>query len=168
MDSQVEIEIINTSERFYATADTVLTQVMELLKALSALEREIYERNEALNREKLKAGIAYNQVAPGATELWEEYFDRYRQLVAPVCTERLLERGFGRSFGKPGKYDYLHSKCKIACMMKSAQKVTIQTFFHHGVNMKHQFIVKKIDGEWKIDEMKYGFSDETTWHISGI
>lgn len=168
MNNQVEIEISVPSEKFSLTADTVLAQTLELLNALNALERDIYERNEKLNKEKFIAGIPYNQIAPGAKELWKEYFEQYKRLVTPVCTERLLKRGYGRSFGKPGKYDYLNTKCKIVCMMKSAQKATIEVFFHDGVDMRQQFILKNIENEWKIDEVKYGFSNETTWHTDGI
>ena len=168
MDNQVEIEFLNTSKKFYSTVDTVLLQVLELLKALSILEREVYERNEILNQKKFEAGIPYNQMAPGAKELWTEYFERYKRLVTPVCTERVLKRGFARSFGKPGKYDYLNTKCKIVCIMKSTQKVTIETFFHNGVDMKQQFILKNIDNEWKIDGIKYAFSNEAVWHVDGI
>lgn len=168
MDNQVEIEISNTSDKFYSTVDTVLAQVLELLKALSTLEREVYERTEKLNKKKFEAGIPFNQMAPGAKELWTEYIERYKRLVTPVCTERLLKRGYARSFGKPGKYDYINTKCKIVCTMKSTQKATIETFFHNGVDMRQEFIIKNIDNEWKIDEVKYSFSNETTWHTDGI
>lgn len=168
MDNQIEIEFSDIPKKFYPTADVILTQVLELLKALNVLEREVYECNEKLDKEKVKAGIAYNQTAPGSKELWKEYSERYGRLVTLRCTAKLLKRGYARSFGKPGKYDYLNTKCKIVCTMKSAKKATIETFFHKGIDMKHQFIIKNIDDEWKIDEVKYGFSNETTWHIDEI
>lgn len=168
MDNQIEFELLNTPEKFHPTVDTILTKLLELLKALSALEREIYERNNKLEKEKFKAGIPYNQTAPGSKELWKEYADRYKQLVTPVCTDRMLKLlskyGYIKSFGKPGKYDYINTKCKIVCTMKSGKKATIETFYHQGIDMKHQFIFKSIDNEWKIDEIKYGFCDDTTWH----
>lgn len=42
------------------------------------------------------------------------------------------------------------------------------TAVHDGVDMRPQFILKNIENEWKIDEVKYGFSNETTWHTDGI
>lgn len=168
MDNSMEIEFLDTPEEFRSTAEVILTQLFELLKALSALEREVYERNEKLNEEKLQAGIPHNQMAPGSKELWDEYYERYEELVTSQCTEKLLRRGYAGSFGKPGKYDYVNTACKVVCTMKNAKKATIQTFFHKGVDMKHQFLIKNVDGEWEIDEVKYGFPDEPQWYADRI
>lgn len=168
MDDQVDIRFMDTPEKFYSMAEVVLKQVLELLKALSVLEREIFERNEKLEKDKEKAGIPYHQTAPGSKELWKEYSERYGQLVIPMCTEKLLRRGYAGSLGRPGKYDYLNTKCKIICMMKSAKKATVETCFYNGVETRQQFSVKNIDHEWKIDEIKYAFSNEPSWHADRI
>lgn len=47
--------------------------------------------------------------------------------------------------------------------MKSESKAVIEIYFTEEIDKKHQFTFVK-DGEtYKIDSVKYGFSDEITW-----
>ena len=60
------VQVKDTPERFRPMADTLVPPLLELLRERSALEREIHDRWEAMDREKLSAGIAYSQIAPGS------------------------------------------------------------------------------------------------------
>lgn len=52
--------------------------------------------------------------------------------------------------------------------MKSANKAIIETENPKSSPEKLRFVLKNLDGVWKIDEVKYGFLDEDTWYIDEI
>lgn len=81
-----------------------------------------------MDREKLSAGIAYNQIAPGEPALWAEYRQRYIALVAHRCATGFLKYGAERSFGKPAKYAYLEEApaCWVVFTMRSARKAAVE------------------------------------------
>lgn len=44
--------------------------------------------------------------------------------------------------------------------MKTAKKAVVETHFSRGVDEKHKFVIKDVDGEWLVDEVYYGFENE--------
>lgn len=160
----IEIVSEGTPEKHLPMMDVLITPLIELLKQLSELENEVFEKSTQLKEESIKAGNPTWREPAGRKELFAEYKEKYGQFVIPRCTEKLLKRGYASGCSKPASYDYVNTGCKIVFSMKTANRAVIETHYPHGVDAKHQFILRNIDGEWKIDSVKYGYGDEAIWH----
>lgn len=164
------MKIINeASDKFKDKQDEVCGFALDILRQINALENEVYERSLELIRQKLEAGIPKHQVGPGENELWEEYAQRLGELLKPVCTEKLMKRGYGGSFGSPVKYGYIDDDSTVKFIMKSAKKAVIETHFVRGVPTMHKLVLKPEDGKWLFDEVYYGFeSAPDRWYVDSI
>lgn len=164
------MKIINeASDKFRDKQDEVCGFALDILRQINALENEVYERSLELIRQKLEAGIPKHQVGPGENELWEEYAQRLGELLKPVCTEKLMKRGYGGSFGSPVKYGYIDGDSTVKFFMKSAKKAVIETHFVRGVPTMHKLVLKPEDGKWLFDEVYYGFeSAPDRWYVDSI
>lgn len=164
------MKIINeASDKFRDKQDEVCGFALDILRQINALENEVYERSLELIRQKLEAGIPKHQVGPGENELWEEYAQRLGELLKPVCTEKLMKRGYGGSFGSPVKYGYIDDDSTVKFIMKSAKKAVIETHFVRGVPTMHKLVLKPEDGKWLFDEVYYGFeSAPDRWYVDSI
>lgn len=162
--------IINeASDKFKDKQDEVCGFAFDFLREITALENEVFDRSQELIRQKLEAGIPRHQVGPGEEELWDEYKQRLGEIVTPACTEKLMKRGFGGSFGKPAKYGYIDGECNADFIMKSAKKAVVVTHFLHGTPQMHKLVLKPEDGKWLFDEVYYGFgSNPDKWYIDSI
>ena len=54
----------NTPENYRIMAEIIIPPLLDLLKSLTLLEEEIFERNRALDKEKEALAIPVNQVHP--------------------------------------------------------------------------------------------------------
>ena len=161
-------QFIDTPESFQPMADNIVPPLVDMLLALSDLEEEIGRRFDALNEKKLAMGIPRGQVAPGWEELWAEYRTRFYAIAAPLCTEKLLNRGYARSCGYPTEYGYLAGECQLFFTMNSNKRAMVVTRYHESIDKAHQFVLRPIDGIWKIDKVSYSYGNEPTWHITEI
>lgn len=119
---------------------------MKVLNSLNTLEQEIYER--------YKEGFDEDS-------LWDEYAQACNDIIEPISVKPYTDT---RSFGEPTKYEYLNNPAtEVTVIIKSENRAVIETCFEHGIMKKNQFILKKVDNEWKIDSVKYGFPEESKW-----
>lgn len=164
------MELINEAiEKFKDRQSEICEPLFELLRKINEIEKDIFDRDEAITRKKPELGIPRNQIAPGQKELWAEYKERLGEAVKPVCTEKLLEKRYGGSFGSPQKYGYIDGECRVNFIMKSAKKAVVETHFKHGTDHKHKFVIREVDGKWLLDEVYYGFeSDGDKWYSDSI
>lgn len=165
---ELNIQVVDTPKTYWPMAEQLVPMVVELLKSLSDLEEEICRRDRGLDAQKQAQGIPSHQTAPGWKELMAEYRTRIYDLASPWCTEKLLAKGYGRSYGSPTCYGYLNGDCQIFFTMKSAKRAVIETRYHQSIDKAHQFILRPAEGGWKIDEVSYRFSNEKTWHAFHI
>lgn len=168
MVSVERIIIQDTPEKFQSIAREMVVSLLELLQKKNSLEAEIWERSEKLEKEKLAAGIAFNQIAPGTIELMDEYKQRYLELVKDRCIPGFLKYGAASSYGMPTKYGYIEdgSNCKVLVIMKSSKKAIVETYYSNGsLNRKHRFTLKLIEDNWLIARLDYGFSAEDGWYV---
>lgn len=157
MLKQLKIDTSQTSEKFLHLTDEILAFLTDKLHTLNKLEQEIFERSQILKDPKNP-----HQLQPGEKELWTEYSQRYKNIVAPISLKPL--ENSRSSFRKPTKYDYLsYPDTKITFIMKSANRVIVETQYEYGITQKDQFVLKKVENRWKIDTKKYSFPDENTW-----
>ncbi|WP_298508385.1 hypothetical protein [uncultured Kordia sp.] len=155
---KLNIDISQTPEKFQHVADELVPFLTTILHELHILEKEIFERSQAL-----KNPNEPNQVQPGEMELWTEFAERRKAITDPVSLKP-SDNG-SRSFGKPTKYEYIHNPdTTIVFIMKSAKRAVIEAYYERGVSSKNQFVLRKEEDTWKVDSKKYGFQGETTWY----
>lgn len=169
-DKTNNIEFHNelTDEKYQSMQAVIVPILLKLLSDLNYLEDEIFVKDKQLTEDKLKLGISKNQVAPGSKELWVEYKERYGDIVTPVCTSNLLKRGYAGSISFPLRYGYINTGCKLYFIMKSQNRAVVEIHFSHGIDMKDQFIFNKINDNWKLNQVKYGYQGEDRWYIDSI
>lgn len=151
------MEIINqASEKFKGFQDEICGTLFDLLRQITTLENEIYERHEAIMG-KIRGS---HEATPEWMMLWSEYKKRLGDILKPACSEKLLKKGYGASFQSSTKYGYIDGDCKVYFIMKTAKKAVIETHVQGAGMVNHKFVLKDIDGKWIVDEVYYGF--ETT------
>ena len=159
----------NTPENYRAMVEIIIPPLLDLLKSLTMLEEEIFERNRALDKEKEALAIPANQVHPKWNELMDDYFQRQMQLLTGRVTQKCLEGGVRNSYGSPSEYNYVkRNDFSVDFIMTKAEEARIITHFQEALEMKHQFVLRLVDGNWLLDQKFYGFEDEETWYLDSI
>ena len=155
----------NTPENYRAMAEIIIPPLLNLLKSLTLLEEEIFERNRELDKEKEGLGIPANQVHPKWNELMDDYFQRQMQLLTGRVTQNYLKGGVRISYSSLSEYNYVkRNDFSVAFIMTKAEEARVITHYQEALDMKHQFVLKLVDGNWLLDEKFYGFEDEETWY----
>ena len=156
----------NTPEKYQTVAEIIITPLLDLLKSLTLLEEEIFERNRALDKEKEALGIPSNQLHPLWNDLMDDYFHRQIQLITGRVTQKCLEGGVRNSYGSPSEYNYVQrNDFSVDFIMTKAEEARVITHYQEALEMNHQFVLRLVDGNWLLDEKFYGFEDEETWHL---
>ena len=159
----------NTPENYRSMAEIIISPLLDLLKSLTLLEEEIFERNRALDKEKEGLGIPANQLHPMWNELMDDYFQRQMQLITGQVTQKYLERGVRNTYGSPSEYNYVkRNDFSVDFIMTKAEEARIITHYQDALEMKHQFVLRLVDGNWLLDEKFYGFEDEETWYLDSL
>ena len=159
----------NTPENYRAMAEIIIPPLLNLLKSLTLLEEEIFERNRALDKEKEALAIPANQVHPKWNDLMDDYFQRQIQLMTGQVTQKCLEGGVRNSYGSPSEYIYVkRNDFSVAFIMTKAEEARVITHYQEALDMKHQFVLRLVDGNWLLDEKFYGFEDEETWYDDSL
>lgn len=159
----------NTPENYRAMAEIIIPPLLNLLKSLTLLEEEIFDRNRALDKKKEGLGIPVNQLHPMWNELMDDYFQRQMQLLTGRVTQKCLEGGVRNSYGSPSEYNYVkRNDFSVDFIMTKAEEARIITHFQEALEMKHQFVLRLVDGNWLLDQKFYGFEDEETWYLDSI
>ena len=159
----------NTPENYQAMAEIIIPPLLNLLKSLTLLEEEIFERNRALDKEQEALGIPANQVHPKWNNLMDDYFHRQMQLITGQVTQKYLERGVRNTYGSPSEYNYVkRNDFSVDFIMTKAEEARIITHYQDALEMKHQFVLRLVDGNWLLDEKFYGFEDEETWYLDSL
>ena len=159
----------NTPENYRAMAEIIIPPLLNLLKSLTLLEEEIFERNRALDKEKEALAIPANQVHPKWNELMDDYFQRQMQLLTGRVTQKCLEGGVRNSYGSPSEYNYVQrNDFSVDFIMTKAEEARVITHYQEALEMKHQFVLRLVDGNWLLDEKFYGFEDEETWYDASL
>lgn len=159
----------NTPENYRAMVEIIIPPLLDLLKSLTLLEEEIFERNRALDKEKEALAIPANQVHPKWNDLMDDYFQRQMQLLTGRVTQKCLEGGVRNSYGSPSEYNYVkRNDFSVDFIRIKAEEARIITHFQEALEMKHQFVLRLVDGNWLLDEKFYGFEDEETWYLDSL
>ena len=159
----------NIPENYRAMAEIIIPPLLDLLRSLTLLEEEIFERNRALDKEKEALAIPANQVHPKWNELMDDYFQRQMQLLTGRVTQKCLEEGVRNTYGSPSEYNYVQKNdFSVDFIMTKAEEARVITHYQEALEMKHQFVLRLVDGNWLLDEKFYGFEDEETWYDDSL
>ena len=159
----------NTPENYRAMVEIIIPPLLDLLKSLTLLEEEIFERNRALDKEKEALAILANQVHPKWNDLMDDYFYRQIQLITGRVTQKCLEGGVRNSYSSPSEYNYVQKNdFSVDFIMTKAEEARVITHYQEALEMKHQFVLRLVDGNWLLDEKFYGFEDEETWYLDSL
>ena len=159
----------NTPENYRAMAEIIIPPLLNLLKSLTLLEEEIFERNRALDKEKEALAIPANQVHPKWNDLMDDYFQRQIQLMTGQVTRKCLDGGVRNSYGSPSEYNYVQrNDFSVDFIMTKAEEARVITHYQEALEMKHQFVLRLVDGNWLLDQKFYGFEDEETWYLDSL
>ena len=159
----------NTPENYRVMAEIIISPLLNLLKSLTLLEEEIFERNRALDKEKEGLGIPSNQVHPKWNELMDDYFQRQMQLLTGRVTQNYLEGGVRISYSSLSEYNYVkRNDFSVDFIMRKAEEARVITHYQEALDMKHQFVLKLVDGNWLLDQKFYSFEDEETWYLDSL
>lgn len=165
----MRLDYKNTPEKYQTQAEIIITPLFDLLKSLTLLEEEIFERNRALDKEKEGLGIPANQLHPKWNELMDDYFQRQMQLLTGRVTQKCLEGGVRNSYSSPSEYNYVQTNdFSVDFIMTKAEEARVITHYQEALEMKHQFVLRLVDVNWLLDEKFYGFEDEETWYPDSL
>lgn len=64
----------NTPEKYHTLAEIIIPPLLDLLKSLTLLEEEIFERNRALDKEKKALASQQINFIPSGMNLWMTIF----------------------------------------------------------------------------------------------
>ena len=165
----MNLTLKNTFKKYETMVEVLMPQLFELLTALDALEKEIFERDHALTLEKPSLNLPSHQVHPNWHALMREYEERFKAILEDKVTEKLLSRDHATQYSQPSEYAYLNDEAsRIDFTMRKADMATIVIHYQQALEMKHKFILRLIDDKWLVDEKYYGFENEDTWHMDRI
>ena len=165
----MKVNYKNTPEKYQTLAEIIIPPLLNLLKSLTLLEEEIFERNRALDKKKEGLGIPANQVHPKWNELMDDYFQRQMQLLTERVTQKYFEGGVRNSYGSPSEYNYVkRNDFSVDFIMTKAEEARVITHYQETLEMKHQFVLRLVDGNWLLDQKFYGFEDEETWYLDSL
>lgn len=160
--------ICEASEKYKPFQDDVCGMLLGMLQELAELEKDIFERDKAYNVQKLKNGLEPHQMYPEWHDLIKEYRMRYKGIVEPRCTEKLLKRRYANSFGSPQKYGYLNEECTVCFKMRTYNRATVETHYKRSLEHKQKFSLVLVEGKWLLDAVYYGYESDKTWHVDNI
>ncbi len=167
------MEITNNAfERFKCKQEEVVGCLLELLGKINDLERSVFARDCDINERIRKKEILAGEMAVYSKNLWSDYREECRRIVEPRCTEKLLKKGYARSFSTTPMYDYIEDEddCRGTFFMETAKKAVVEFRFtrHSSVNFMHRFTLVPSGDVWLVDAFSYGTEKEGVWHRGHI
>lgn len=168
------MEITNNAlEKFKDKQTEVIDALLELLRLINSLEQSIFERDSEIQERIRKKELNAAEIKTAFDDLWSDYRVECKKIVEPRCTEKLLKKGYARSFSNVPMYSYIddpEDNCAGVFTMDSAKKAVVEFRFtkHSSVNFMHRFTLVPSGDEWLVDAFGYGNEKEGVWHRGHI
>lgn len=167
------MEIINmASEKFKDRQSEICEALLELLGKINELERAVYSRDCEINTRIRQEKISPDKANEYARTLWSDYREECKKIVEGRCTEKLLKKGYARSFSTKPMYGYIEDGdgCRGTFSMDSAKKAVVEFRFtnHSSVHFMHRFTLVPSGDTWLVDAFSYGTEQEGVWHRGHI
>lgn len=167
------MEIENKAfEKFKDKQDEICGILLELLGKINELERSVFERDCEINTRIRKKELTAEEISECHDNLWADYRGECKKIVEERCTEKLLKKGYARSFSTTPMYGYIEDAddCRGTFFMENAKKAVVEFRFtnHSSVNFMHRFTLVPGGDTWLVDAFSYGTEKEGVWHRGHI
>jgi len=167
------MEIINeASEKFKDKQGEICGILLKLLAQINELERSVFERDREINTRIRKKELSAAEIAECSKNLWRDYREECKKIVEGRCTEKLLKKGYARSFSTTPMYGYIENAddCRGTFFMETAKKAVVEFRFtnHSTVHFMHRFTLVPSGDTWLVDAFGYGTEKEGVWHRGHI
>lgn len=167
------MEIENKAfEKFKDKQDEICGILLELLGKINELERSVFERDCEINTRIRKKELTAEEISECHDNLWADYREECKRIVEGRCTEKLLKKGYARSFSTTPMYGYIEDvdDCRGTFFMETAKKAVVEFRFtnHSSVNFMHRFTLVPSGDTWLVDAFSYGTEKEGVWHRGHI
>ncbi len=152
------MEIVNNAaDKFKEMQPELCEFLFEMLCEINELEIKIGQRNALI--EKKTPGLNRDQISDEYKWLWSDFHDEYERIVRDKCTEKLLSKGYGKTFGTSIKYIWAEEnppaeigERTLIFEMKAAKKAVIEVRYKRfGRSCASKFTLIKQDGKWLVD-----------------
>lgn len=167
------MEIINNAaDKFKDKQGEVCGILLELLGQLNELERSVYRRDCVIREKIQKKELTAEEISREYDDMWADYREECRKIVEGRCTEKLLKKGYAKSFSTPPMYGYIEDEddCRGTFSMETAKKAVVEFRFtnHSSVRFMHRFTLVPSGDDWLADAFSYGTEKENVWHRGHI
>lgn len=169
------MEIINNAdEKFKDFQPELCDLLFKMLREINDLEIRIGQRNALI--EKRIPALDSAQISAEYRSLWSDFHDEYERIVSNKCTEKLLDKGFGKSFGTSIKYIWAEdnppaeiSERTLFFEMKTAKRAVIEVQYKRFTqNCASRFTLIKQDEKWLVDAHNWTSDYDNIWHRGHI
>lgn len=159
-------------DKFKDKQGEVVECLLELLGQINELERVVYRRDCVIREKIQKKELTAEEISREYDDMWADYREDCRKIVEGRCTEKLLKKGYARSFSTPPMYAYIEDAddCRGTLSMETAKKAVVEFRFtnHSSVHFMHKFTLVPSGDTWLVDAFGYGTEKEGVWHRGHI
>lgn len=170
------MEIINNADdKFKNMQGELCGLLFDMLREINALEMKIGKR-DALIKKKIPE-LNSTQISAEFNAMWSDFHDEYELIVSNKCTEKLLDKGFGKSFSTSIKYIWaepeppaeIGDKRTVIFEMKSSKRAVIEVRYKRFTqSCASRFTLIKQDGNWLVDAHNWTSDYDNIWHRGHI
>lgn len=170
------MEIINNADdKFKAMQGELCEFLFDMLREINVLERKISARDNSI-KEKIPQ-LDSAQISAEFDAMWSDFHDEYERTVSDKCTEKLLAKGFGMSFGTSIKYAWAENeppaeigdKITVIFEMNSAKKAVVEVRYKRfAQNCASRFTLIKQGDKWLVDAHNWTSDYDNIWHRGHI
>lgn len=164
------MEIINkASEKFKGFQNEICEPLFELLRKITALEKEAVERQKKIEADKDAKGISQSVYTDEDSALSDYVRSEMKNIVAGAnFSDKLQKRGYGISWRDPQTYGYLDEECEVTFSMRNAARAAVEIRDTAKYSHQYKFVYRLIDEKWKLDEVYWRCGSDSNWSPTGI
>lgn len=151
------MQIINEAgDKFKDKQAEVCGRLFELLRLMNEQESSMYEKDCEI-RARGKELSAEEEKAE-RDRIWEDYRSNVGKIVEEYCTEKLIKRGYARSFGPEPMYGYIDGNFTAIFRMNTPKKAAVEFVLDTKGTERflHTFTMVQSGGKWLADTFTYG------------
>ena len=146
----------------------ILPTFIAFLRDITRLEENTQRKSQILEREKLEDGLSDFARTPEIEKLWIHYHEQFEKLATPLCSPKLLQRGYAETFATPARFHYINNGCRLSVAFPDEHTIEIIAKDFSKLQQKDRFILRNIENKWLIDEVYYTYPNSERWYMDSI
>lgn len=146
----------------------ILPTFITFLRDITRLEESTQRKSQTLEREKLEDGLSDFARTPEIEKLWVQYHEQFEKLAVPLCSPKLLQRGYAETFATPARFHYINNGCRLSVAFPDEHTIEIIAKDFSKLQQKDRFILRNIENKWLIDEVYYTYPNSERWYMDSI